>query len=116
MAERESIALLVTHQGMGASESHELSTILMGKFLTLLVEMDPLPKAICFYSEGVKLACEGSPVLEELRAVEGKGARLVLCNTCLNFYGLAEKVRVGIVGGMGDIISVIWAADKVITI
>jgi hypothetical protein len=116
MTDGESIVLLVSNEGMGVSESRELPTTLVSKFLLLLVDMEPLPKAICFYNEGVKLACEGSPVLDELRAVEAKGVRLVLCNTCLNSYDLGERVQVGIVGGMGDILSAMWAADKVITI
>lgn len=71
---------------------------------------------ICSYAAGGKLACEGSPMLDELGALEANGVRLVLCNTCLNFYGLSEKVAVGFVGGMGDILSIMWAADKVISI
>lgn len=55
-------------------------------------------------------------MLDELGALEANGVRLVLCNTCLNFYGLSEKVAVGFVGGMGDILSIMWAADKVISI
>jgi hypothetical protein len=77
-------------------------------------QMDPLPKIICFYTDGVKLACEGSPVLEELALLEQKGVRLILCQTCLNTFKLIDQVRVGIVGGMADIITAMWHADKVI--
>jgi hypothetical protein len=41
---------------------------------------------------------------------------LIVCKTCLEYFGLLEKVRVGIVGGMGDIIAAQWLADKVVTI
>jgi sulfur relay (sulfurtransferase) complex TusBCD TusD component (DsrE family) len=42
--------------------------------------------------------------------------RLIVCNTCLNYYGLLDKVRVGIIGGMADIIEAQWKADRVITL
>jgi sulfur relay (sulfurtransferase) complex TusBCD TusD component (DsrE family) len=82
----------------------------------LINEYNLLPANICFYTEGVKLVVEGSPVLETLSAMEAKGVRLVVCNTCLNYYDLAEKVRVGIIGGMADIIEAQWKADRVITL
>ncbi|MEW5718630.1 MAG: DsrE family protein [Chloroflexota bacterium] len=55
-------------------------------------------------------------MLDQLRALSEKGARLVICQTCLDFFGLRDKVRVGIVGGMGDIIAAMNGADKVISI
>jgi sulfur relay (sulfurtransferase) complex TusBCD TusD component (DsrE family) len=94
----------------------ELQHKLAGIYLNLLSENDLLPQVICFYADGVKLAVEGSPVLEQLRALEVKGVRLVICQTCLNFYGLIDKVQVGIVGGMTDIIEAQWRADKVIAL
>jgi sulfur relay (sulfurtransferase) complex TusBCD TusD component (DsrE family) len=78
--------------------------------------MEPAPAVMCFYTDGVRLACEGSPVLEELKAIEAKGIRLVLCQTCLNTYGLVDKVRVGTIGGMADIMTAMWQADSVITV
>lgn len=82
----------------------------------MLSQMQPLPVAICLYTDGVKLACDGSPVLDELSVLEFKGVRLILCQTCLNAYGLNDKVKVGLVGGMGDIMTAMWQADSVITL
>jgi sulfur relay (sulfurtransferase) complex TusBCD TusD component (DsrE family) len=62
------------------------------------------------------MVVESSPVLDVLQSLESQGVRLIICKTCLEHYGLLEKVRVGIVGGMGDIISAQWLADKVITL
>jgi intracellular sulfur oxidation DsrE/DsrF family protein len=75
-----------------------------------------LPKAICFYTDGVKLVCAGSPVLTELRGLEARGVHLVICQTCLNYFGLADQVQLGVVGGMTDIITAVWGADTVITL
>jgi len=102
--------------GMGRTQDQGLRELLAGKFLQILVEADSLPKAICFYTDGVRLACEGSPILGELEKLEARGVHLVLCNTCLNRLGLDDSVRVGIVGGMPDIITAMTTADRVITL
>jgi intracellular sulfur oxidation DsrE/DsrF family protein len=75
-----------------------------------------LPAAICFYTDGVKLVVEGSPVLEPLKSLEARGVHLIICSTCLSYFGLEDKVRVGVVGGMTDIIEAQWRAGKVITL
>ncbi|MCK6624770.1 MAG: DsrE family protein [Anaerolineae bacterium] len=111
----QSVALLITQDGMG-SATIELQQKLMGVYLRLLVESETLPAAICFYTDGVKLVVEGSPVLEQLKSLEAKGVHLVICRTCLEYFGLEERVQVGVIGGMTDIIEAQWRASKVITL
>jgi sulfur relay (sulfurtransferase) complex TusBCD TusD component (DsrE family) len=77
----------------------DLQQKLAVKFLQLNLEGDTLPAKILFYTEGVKLACDGSPVIDTLRAMKAHGVELILCSTCLDYYGLRDKVAVGIVGG-----------------
>jgi peroxiredoxin family protein len=55
-------------------------------------------------------------VLDELRALTAKGVELVLCSTCLDTFGLRDQVAVGVVGGMGDIITAMSNADSAITL
>lgn len=112
----KSIVYLITTNGMGSTTEQGLKDKLITTFLTLNTDLPILPNAICFYTDGVKLACEGSPVLEQLEKLQAKGVRLILCQTCLKYFNLEEKVKVGIVGGMGDIITCMNDADKVITI
>ena len=107
--------ILVTKNGMGSADP-ELQMKLMSTYLNLLLQNSSLPAAVCFYTEGVKLAVAGSPVLSQLTKLEERGVRLVLCATCLNYYGLLEQVQVGIVGGMTDILEAQWRAGKVITL
>ena len=107
--------ILITNNGMGRGPQ-DLQLTLAGKYLELLNLQNDLPAAICFYTDGVHLVVEGSPVLDKLRALEEKGVRLIVCSTCLNYFGLTEKIKIGIVGGMGDILAAQWQADKVITI
>lgn len=107
--------LMVTRYGMGDAEP-ELMLKLLGTYLRLVDENNILPAAICFYTDGVKLAVSGSPVLDTLRSLEGKGVHLILCSTCLNYFNLIDQVQVGIVGGMPDIIEAQRLAARVITL
>jgi len=107
--------LLLTRNGMGTADV-ELQLKLIDTYLRLLLEGGDLPSAVCFYTEGVRLVVEGSPLLERLQEVEARGVRLVVCSTCLGYFGLTEKVRVGIVGGMADILEAQARAEKVITL
>jgi hypothetical protein len=116
MNPNESIVIVFRSYGMGSTDAQELRESLARKFLGLITDAGTLPAAICFYTDGVKLVCDGSPILAELRALELRGVRLVICKTCLDYLHLAGRVQVGIVGGMGDIITAMWEADKVISL
>jgi intracellular sulfur oxidation DsrE/DsrF family protein len=107
--------ILVTNYGMGKADE-KLQLMLIAKYFDLLLQNENLPAAICFYTDGVKLVCEGSPVLNQLRALEENQVRLICCSTCLNYFELTDKVNVGIVGGMGDIIEAQTRAEKVISL
>lgn len=107
--------ILITEQGIG-SANVELQHKLLDTYLKLLLENNSVPSAICFYTNGVKLVIEGSPFLEQLSQIEKRGVRLIICSTCLNYFELTQKVRVGIVGGMPDILEAQIKASKVITL
>ncbi|NLE51113.1 MAG: hypothetical protein GX613_06880 [Chloroflexi bacterium] len=107
--------ILVTRNGMGEAPA-DLQQTLVTKYFQLLLEDGKLPAAICFYADGVRLACEGSPLLDTLQALEERGAHLIVCTTCLNALDLVLQRRVGLMASMADIIEAQWRADKVITI
>ena len=86
------------------------------RFLHALESQPVKPHAICFYTDGVKLVCEGSPALLGLRILQGQGVRLVTCRTCLEHFRLTDKVAVGEVGGMNDIVGLLTEADSVVTV
>lgn len=112
---RRRTTLVIARYGMGDAPA-ELSLKLVQTHLGLLDADDRVPYAICLYAEGVRLAVEGSPVLDELRSLAEKGARVVVCTTCLNFFGLADKLQAGVAGSMKDIIEMQWNAKRVITL
>jgi hypothetical protein len=107
--------VLITRNGMGSGET-ELQQKLVVTYLKLLLENGTLPGAICFYTDGVRLVVEDSPALDPLRQLEERGVHLIVCQTCIHYYALADRVRVGVVGGMGDILAAQAKAAKVITL
>ncbi len=107
--------VLVTRQGMGSGDL-ALQRKLFITYLKVLLENGSLPGALCFYTDGVKLVVEGSPVLDLLKEFETRGVHLILCRTCLEYFGLLDQVRVGVVGGMGDIVAAQTMASKVVAI
>jgi len=111
----ESTVILVTNDGLGQAEEALRHKLVTNYFQTLL-ETELLPGAILFYAQGVKLTVDGSPCLAQLRELETEGVRLIICRTCLDFYGLLEKVRVGVIGNMLMIVEQQKDADKVITV
>ncbi len=107
--------LLFTRNGLGDAPEG-LQQMLAAKFLNLTAQAEEKPARILFYADGVRLVCEGSLVLEWLRMLEAAGVELTVCSTCLDFFGLTEKVKVGKVGGMPGILAALQEAEKVISL
>lgn len=106
--------IVINRNGMGDAPE-ELGYKLVQTHLSLL-QGEWLPSAICLYAEGVKLTVNGSPVLDQLQELSQQGVLILICSTCLNYYGLIDEVVVGTVGGMNDIMDVQHHANKVITL
>jgi hypothetical protein len=110
--------VLVTSNGLGNVDAGDqaFGVAMFDKFIHTLESSPAKPQAMCFYTLGVHLVCEGSPALLGLQLLQGLGVRLVVCQTCLEHYGLKEKLRVGEVGGMSEIVAIMAAADKVLSV
>ena len=96
---RTDTVVVIASDKMGDG-AEELGKTLLKAFVFSLTQQDKLPKTILFYNGGAHLTCEGSPMLEDLKALEAEGVEIVTCGTCLNFYGLTEKLQVGTVTNM----------------
>lgn len=103
----------VDTEAMGRG-SDELGKVLMKGFLFALGQLPQPPETLLFYNGGAKLTVEGSAALEDLRALEARGAEIWTCGTCLDFYGLREKLAVGGVTNMYDIVEKLAGAGKVV--
>ena len=105
------VVLSADHMGEGAKE---LGNILMKSFLYALTQQDELPDTILCFTGGAMLTCEGSESLEDLKDLAARGVEILTCGTCLNFYGISEKLQVGSVTNMYDIVERMSSADRVI--
>ncbi len=105
----------INNNGMGQGDE-ELGLLLINNYLKLIGAENNLPKFITFYNSGVKIICEESPIIENLKNLEKAGVKLIACKTCLNHFNLLDHVKVGIPGTMVDIIELQKMADKVINL
>ena len=94
--------------------SEELGKTLLKAFVFALTQQDKLPKTILFYNGGAHLTCAGSPMLDDLKALEAEGVEILTCGTCLNFYGLTEQLAVGGVTNMYVIAEKMLTAGNVV--
>ena len=96
---RTDTVVVIASDKMGEG-AEELGKTLLKAFIFSLTQQDKLPKTILLYNGGAHLTCEGSPMLDDLKALEAEGVEILTCGTCLNFYGLTEKLAVGGVTNM----------------
>ena len=94
--------------------NEELGKILMKSFIFALTQLDDLPQTILFYNGGATLTTEGSQSLEDLKTLEAQGVEILTCGTCLDFYGLKDKLAVGQVSNMYTIVEKLNNADNII--
>ena len=103
----------ITAATMGSGDD-ELGALLLRSFLKTQAELDRQPEAILFYNDGVKLCCEGSLLLDDLRALENARIEIIVCGTCLNFFELADSLEVGRVTDMLEIASRLADAGSIV--
>lgn len=94
----------------------ELGTNLMRMFFYTLTQSEDKPGAVLFMNAGVKLPTQDQQVAEHLKALSDAGVEIQVCGTCLNFYGLTEQLKVGMVSNMYDIVTRMQKAAKVISL
>ena len=111
--QRSSLVVAVDTDAMGRG-SEELGKTLMKGFLFAVGQLPQLPKTMLFYNGGAKLTCEDAPTLEDLKSMEAQGVEILTCGTCLNHYGLTEKLQVGTVTNMYVIAEKMTQASRIV--
>ena len=91
-----------------------MGAILLKGFIYALTQQDELPDQILFYNGGATLTTEGSDSLDDIKSLEAQGVEIKTCGTCLNYYGLIDKLKVGEVTNMYDIVETLAKASKVV--
>lgn len=105
--------VVISSSAMGGGDE-QLGKALMKSFIFALTNATELPEQIICYNSGAFITCEGSDSLADLQALEQAGVKITTCGTCLNFYGLTEKLQVGTVSNMYDIVQTLTTARLVI--
>jgi selenium metabolism protein YedF len=107
------VVVYINSQLLGGGDE-ALGSFLMKAFLKTLLDLEPKPSRLVLVNSGVHLAAEDSKVLETLQMLSERGAEIVCCGTCIEFYKLERKMKVGVISNMYDIIQSMMEADHVI--
>lgn len=110
---RASTVVVVKSNVLGQGDD-KLGSILMKSFMFTLTQMEEEIKTLIFLNSGVLLATAGSDLIEHIKLLESNGVEVLSCGTCLDFYGLLDKLQVGVVGNMYTIAEEMLHASKVI--
>ena len=110
---RDNTVVVVSSDRMGIGND-ELGKVLIKGFIFAVTQLDTLPKTMLFYNGGATLTAEGSDSLEDLKSLEAQGVEIMTCGTCLDYYGLKEKLVVGSVTNMYSIVETMASASKII--
>ena len=109
----ENLVVVVSSDRMGTGND-DLGKVLIKGFIFAVTQLDKLPKTMLFYNGGATLTAEGSDSLEDLKHLEEQGVEILTCGTCLNYYGLSDKLQVGSVTNMYTIVGKMAGADNII--
>lgn len=96
--------------------AEELGRILMKSFIYTVKETTPWPATIVLFNSGVKLTCEGSEVLDDLKFMADEGVEIISCGTCLDYYNIKDKIQVGEIGNMYTIYEKMRNANNTLNI
>ena len=110
---KKGMVVVLSANVMGTGEE-KLGKALMKAFVFALTRQDVLPETILCYNTGAYLTCEGADTLEDLKSLEAEGVNIMTCGTCLDFYEMKEKLAVGSVTNMYEIVETMENAGKLI--
>jgi len=109
----EKLLVYVDGDTMGRGND-ELGRILMRAFLKTIKELKNMPWRIIFINTGVRMVSQESDYIETLKEIECAGAEILSCGTCLDFFKLKDRIAVGRISNMFEILSSFTEATKVI--
>lgn len=109
------IMVLVTSEHMGHGDDG-LGDMLMFNFLKTLKEMGPDLWRVTFVNSGVNFTAEGSEAVPILQELADEGVQISACGACLAYFHLLDKIQVGEVTNMLEIVTGMKDADSVVTI
>jgi len=93
----------------------ELGSVLIRAFMHTIAGQAEKPDIMIFYNTGVKLTLQGAETLEDLKELAAAGVEILVCGTCLNYFEVKEKLGVGVVSNMYDIVETMSRAGRLLT-
>ena len=111
----EDKCIFISSDKMGEG-NEELGKVLIKGFIYTLTESKPYPKYIILVNGGVKLSTENEATVENLKILEEAGVEILSCGTCLDYYGLKEKLQVGSITNMYTIVEIMKNSLQTISI
>lgn len=112
---KEDYTVFIGKEWIGDGDT-ELGKNLMRMFFYTLTESEELPESVLFMNGGVKLPVGDEQIINHLKVLIEKGVDVLVCGTCLSFFGISEELKVGNVSNMYDIAGRMQKAGKVITL
>ena len=106
--------VVVLSANIMGSGDEKLGKKLMKAFIFALTSQDEVPEKVICYNTGAFLTTEDADTIKDLKSLEEAGATIMTCGTCLDFYGLKEKLQVGIISNMYDIVEAQMNASCII--
>lgn len=110
---KSSFIVVIDSEFMGKGDN-KLGTNLLKSFIYTLASSEEFPTKIIMYNSGVKLAVDGSAVLADLKKLQNVGVEILVNDTSLEYYGLKDKLAVGKLISMADLIKIQVEARKII--
>jgi len=110
---KEDVVVYINSHLLGVGDE-ALGRFLMKIFLKTLSDLETKPNRLILINSGVQLAAEESEALEMLTKLSEAGAEILSCGTCLDFYGLKEKMRVGRISNMVEIAQSLLNGSRVV--
>jgi selenium metabolism protein YedF len=107
------VVVFVTSDVLGEGDP-KLGHILMKAFVKTLKDVEQRPQKAIFANSGVRLTSDGSDLIDDLRALEEAGMEVLSCGTCLDYYGLKERLQVGSATNMYEIATSLIQADRIV--
>ncbi|MCK4837502.1 MAG: sulfurtransferase-like selenium metabolism protein YedF [Desulfobulbaceae bacterium] len=112
-AKNGGLVIYINSDVMGRGDD-QLGANLMGVYLDTLANFATDISHVILVNSGVKLACKDSASLEQLENLAGIGIKILSCGTCINYFELKEKLAVGAISNMVEIIETMKGSNKVL--
>lgn len=105
------IVLYVGSEGIGSGDC-DLGKKLMNSFIENIKNMDEYPASIIFVNSGVFLTTTNEHTINSLKELEN--IEILSCGTCLEYFNLVDRLKVGEMTDAYKVMLRLFDADKVI--